>query len=365
MKKLLLVLVMSTVAGTTACKKEQPRQENYYAEGDVVLWKESNLPAGQDPVVIVVMGDGFVQNDYAVGGFFDTKADEMLEGLFAVEPYKTYRDYFEVYKLVLLSNERGITVTAPRIDGTPVRTVDTRLKLSVDGDNSTIIHLDPEAILREAVEVVGESELIRTAVIVLSNTTTTAGTCYMYDGTCCVAASTLGDNHIETNIHECGGHGIAKLGDEYENEPDAAISPDEAVAIEEIRNGMGGVWNYLGNIDLTGSYDAVHWKHYFNLSGYDVDLYEGGNYYGYGVWRGSYNTIMRYHWEDVWFNAPSREAIVRRIMKTAGVEFDFTEFLAKDVEAKPTTSPFGATPAVRYEWAHTPPVFMGKLPGGK
>ncbi len=71
------------------------------------------------------------------------------------------------------------------------------------------------------------------------------------------------------------------------------------------------------------------WKLYFSTPGYEaVGLYEGAMLYTRGVWRPEKVSCM----EDnrPYFNAPSREAIVRRIFRISGTNFDFNTFVSKD-----------------------------------
>ena len=57
-------------------------------------------------------------------------------------------------------------------------------------------------------------------------------------------------------------------------------------------------------------------------------MHEGGCLYEFGVWRPEYISCM----EDnrPYYNAPSREAIVRRIMRASGKTFNMEDFISKD-----------------------------------
>ena len=57
-------------------------------------------------------------------------------------------------------------------------------------------------------------------------------------------------------------------------------------------------------------------------------IVEGGEYFAYGIWRPENESMMRNN--QPYFNAPSREAIVKRIMKLAGEKFTFESFAQKD-----------------------------------
>ena len=134
-------------------------------------------------------------------------------------------------------------------------------------------------------------------------------------------------------VHEGGGHGFGRLLDEYkyynEHIPNDVIS--------QVKSWRSKDPYYGYNIDFTGDPAKVHWGHYFNRDGYDaVGMYEGASLYHIGVWRPEYMSCMddnRYY-----FNAPSREAIVRRIMRASGSTFNIETFVKNDkVKADPTT----------------------------
>ena len=87
---------------------------------------------------------------------------------------------------------------------------------------------------------------------------------------------------------------------------------------------------WYDNLSVTGKMHEVPWSHlifdnrYSNL----VDIYEGGFMYSRGVFRSEQNSCMNNN--VPYFNAISRESIVRRIKKYAGETFSFEEFVAND-----------------------------------
>lgn len=56
---------------------------------------------------LVFMGDGFVDKDMAVGGKYERKMNAAMEQFFAVEPYKSLRDHFNV---------KGVKVVSPNAE---------------------------------------------------------------------------------------------------------------------------------------------------------------------------------------------------------------------------------------------------------
>jgi hypothetical protein len=125
--------------------------------------------------------------------------------------------------------------------------------------------------------------------------------------------------------HEAGGHGFGGLADEYVNYDTETIPADEKLSAQSWQaNG------FFGNVDFTNDLATIRWKHFIGLTNYTyVGAYEGAYYYGHGVWRPESSSCMisniRY------FNAPSREQIVKRIMSRSGGTYSFSNFQANDV----------------------------------
>ena len=67
-----------------------------------------------------------------------------------------------------------------------------------------------------------------------------------------------------------------------------------------------------------------------------VNAFEGGYYFSYGVWRPEVSSCMIYN--EKYYNAPSREAIVKRIYNTAGIPYTFEDFVTRDYEKSPSQS---------------------------
>ena len=94
------------------------------------------------------------------------------------------------------------------------------------------------------------------------------------------------------------------------------------------------------------------------MSGYEsVSLYEGGCLYAQGVWRPEYISCM----EDnrSYYNAPSREAIVRRICKASGTPFSMSSFTANDKVRSDNTRAAG-TRAPELFVPLAPPILIDK-----
>lgn len=308
-----------------------------YLDGEVSEIQRFSNPEVTKAVNLVILGDGFTEADYMYGGTFDTAVDEAVEAFFSVEPYPTYRDYFSVYKVVAYSQQSGATVLQDFVNSTVKRqTRKTAFSSILEGGESTGISCDYEKVFTYAqkVDVINEDDLPNTTVLLIINLDVYAGTASMWTSGEGIAMCPTGESFKEIIYHEGGGHAFAKLYDEYMYY--ATTYPDEdANELKEYREAAGSVWKWGANISLTDNRDEVHWGHYFALPKYDmVGIYEGADRYQRGIWRPEVNSCMN---DNVpYFNAPSREAIVRRIMSVNNKGFNYDEFYLKDKTDNPS-----------------------------
>lgn len=301
-----------------------PQQEGYgftVEDGEVEIYQLAMRGKG---INLVFMGDGYVQSDVVVGGKYEQDITEAIRLFFAIEPYKSYRDYFNVYVVTAVSNERGITV------GNRVK--DTRFGTSFVGLVGSDMRTNSDDCFTYAKKA-PIPNLSTTTIVLLANSGRYGGTTHLWDDGSCIAicpVSTLPAPQDFRAIvqHEAGGHAFAKLDEEYVNNP-AEIS---GLALDnfkkQVRNG------FYANVDLTDDLSKIKWAHFIGLEKYaDVSAFEGGSCFLYGVWRPENNSCMRD--ASAYYNAPSREAIVKRIMALSGEEYNFDEFVKKDIIEKP------------------------------
>ena len=326
-----------------------------YVDGEVRLIMEECAGAPQ-PVHLIFTGDGFIEEDYNDGGAFDQALETAVNAFFSLEPYASYKDYFRVSAVAAYSQERGATVKS-NMTGCKAQTRNTVFSSTLDGGNSTGIGCNYDRVFSYALKVPGvtDAELDNTTVFVLINLDVYAGTCMMMATGRSVSMCPTGSSFGKVVTHEGGGHGFGRLLDEYRY-----YNESLPVDNQNLINSWRASDPYFGyNISLTGDRELVHWKHYFDIAGYEaVGMYEGAYLYNMGAWRPEYISCM----EDnrPYYNAPSREAIVRRIMKASGSTFDFDDFLAKDARALSSGAVMAAqAPAVPYDFVPlAPPVLI-------
>ena len=151
----------------------------------------------------------------------------------------------------------------------------------------------------------------------------------MYDDASYVAYMLNGVSRVVN--HEGGGHGVGRLLDEYVEDSENSVPSAETKAQLEKE------WTDFGrgaNIDLHADVTQTRWSRLAADSRYAAEAlgaYEGAGTFGRQVYRPTQNSMMRYN--DLPFNAPSREAIYRYVMQESegpGWEYDYETFVEFD-----------------------------------
>ena len=348
----------------TRCKVTQYNYE--HAEDEVLTLQSASKGDG---VNIVFLGDGYNAKDISEGKLL-TNINEAVEHFFNIEPYKSYRDYFNVYTAISVSPESGIggvnTIIHNRFNTTAKGGV-TLGGRNADGSDYT-------AIFEYACKAptVNNENLDETLIVMIPNTEDYGGICYMYDDGAAIAYCPMSDYGYPTDFrgviqHEAGGHGFGKLGDEYIYH-NAFIDACDCTCCGHVEALMGAFEKgWFQNLSLTGKMNEVPWSHLIFHEKYNqiVDIFEGGYMHTRGVFRSEQNSCMN---NDIpYYSTISREVIVKRIKAIAGEEYSFEEFVANDVldagtvETASTRSDIHATIA-RPAMHRSTPVFMGERP---
>ncbi|MGM9786395.1 MAG: M64 family metallopeptidase [Candidatus Cryptobacteroides sp.] len=296
-----------------------------YADGEVSRYRTESAGA-PSPVHLIIMGDGYIQDDYAEGGAFDRDVENAVNALFSVEPFLTYQNWFRVSTVAVYSQERGATVLKD-MTGCPSQTKNTAFSSVLEGAGTTAVSCDMEKVFSYARKVPGVSDdqLKNTTVLLLVNLNVYAGTCMMERTGRSVSICPVGPSFTNIVVHEGGGHGFGRLVDEYRY-TDADLPSTSKDAVLEWRT-VDPYYAY--NVSFTNDKSQAHWGSYIGRTGYDaVGFFEGGLLYTRGVWRPERISCM----EDnrFYYNAPSREAIVRRIYRASGSSFSMDAFYASD-----------------------------------
>ena len=296
---------------------------DYSADGEVTTLQTASVGNGVD---VVLMGDAYSDRMIADGTYAaDMKA--MMDAFFSEEPYKSHKDYFNVYAVNVVSeNEVYDEYTSTALAGWFGEGT------AVGGDDDTCFTYGLNAI--------SDVRMDEALIIVAMNSEAYAGTCYMYypsDGDYssgpAVAYFPVGSDSeqlAQLVHHEAGGHGFAKLADEYSYEEYGEMSQQEITDQYRPLEPYG----WWKNVDFTDDLQSVKWSHFLEDERYDgegLGVFEGACTYWTGAWRPTENSIMRHNTGG--FNAPSREAIYYRIHKLANGdswEYDYEDFVEYD-----------------------------------
>ena len=345
-------------------------------EKGVFVLQEATMGTGTD---IIIMGDGFSKNHFGQGGNYEDIMLQAYEDMFSVEPFRSLKDYFNVYYInaVSVDDHDAQPLNNGAVQGNANTVFNTKFKqnsTNITGNSDAVESYAKQAIRHKGgrggtkctSETEVESRVNRSLMIVMANVACHAGTCQINYGTkndycpyssiAYCALNTNLERRRLTLAHEAGGHGFGKLADEYGG--------------SFINSFSIGDWNNLINDHGWGVYRNVneHWTAQEKADGWSKDFrdtytdesnvywtellapdYDYTRSEGLGIYRGAftydnlycrptYNSLMRDQFSSNgnYFNAISRWAIWYRLMKltgsTSATDFksSLNEFIAFD-----------------------------------
>ena len=327
---------------------------------------------GSNPVTIVVTGDGFTASQQDL---FVNLAHAGIDKLFETEPYKTYKDWFNVYIMSAVSQESGASITDGQGNITTERNTYFKSKWGATSysDMSADLNKVYSFVESRCPDIVnGLFPLDNLCVILLINDSRYGGICHMFSNGQAVAmvpytdsgaamgwpfpqfiASSDSDPTSGTRyltgeeldaighsqgdwrnvvLHEFGGHAFGRLLDEY-----WYSSYNTSPTI------IDQAWPVPAGLNVSGSYDNVPWKSAL-LDNKDALVQMDANYGRIGVYQGGDVSVL-YRWRSEmvscmidnrpYYSAWQRYLIVKRIMELSGGSFNFQTFLNNDVTADP------------------------------
>lgn len=341
---------------------------------------------GRKKNVIAILADGFTAGEL---DRFELLAKSAVDYLFSVEPYKSYKDYFTVYLFRVPSNESGAGVSDG--NGNIITPVDNYFG-SYWGESS---YSDMKAnagtvqnYLREHCPEVVSGELPYTSVpsVLLINDNRYGGICHIYGGDWSYAQVPYQYNggairwsfpkyqavnarddsegcrettdeerdemgrHVgdwrNTFLHEFGGHGYARLTDEYWSSTTKYTEPGAV---------SGHSYSVPYALNASGFYEDTPWQ--ADLLDHLEEWVDRNPDYGrIGIWHGGMASLY-FRWRSEktscmidnrpYFSTWQRILIVRKIMEKTGETFSMEDFLAKDVTTDPVRPAPNASPEDR------------------
>ena len=301
--------------------KDMPEPQHYVSKdyskhGEVTTLQKATVGKGID---FVIMGD--IYSDRMIAdGTYESHMRTAVDQFFALEPFKSFRNMFNVYMVT------AVSAVEQMFKGSTAFST----QYPPEGGNG-MYGYDPLAV-EFSQKATGKENMDDVISVVLVNDPGTAGICLMADpeteNNNWGSGYTLSYFPISSDIsslqylmnHETGGHGFAKLADEY------IIGWSYVDAMEKIEALKRIEWGWYKNIDFTDNPAEAKWSKFISDPRYaseNVGLFEGGYTYKYGVWRPTENSIMNTAMYGI-FNAPSREAIYYRLHKLAyGADWEY------------------------------------------
>ena len=289
---------------------------DYSRDGEVIVLQQSTEGNGID---VVLMGDGF-SDRLIEDGTYDNYMQNVLNAIFIKEPFATYRDMFNVYEVVAVSENENLHGN-------------TRFDCNYDGGDKALMRQYALKALKSDFE-----RLKEVAIVIVCNEDI-RGVTYL-DGPSVSAHSDYGTgisymyvpnrDDIGTIVHEWG-HAFAKLGDEYDS-----VNIPAAYDFESFQLYCEG--GYYKNIDVVNDPSKIKWSKFLTDSRYGsfgLGVFAGAYAFKNGFYRPSQTSIMNGSNISDEFNAPSREAIYYRIHKLAyGDEwqYDYETFVQQDLK---------------------------------
>lgn len=300
-------------------------------------------------IEIVLIGEAYTDVDIATG-YYKQVMEFAKEALFAIEPMKSYRDYFNVHLVYAVSRDAFISKSGGST------------ALGVEIDNSDWFYVSTAMYyLPDYCKVVPKGNYIPTVGVVVNgaNGGVTTLEHYMLRPNYAFTGFIHGNRRRSRDvfIHETVGHGFGLLGDEYlkygnDGTPQEEIPESEK---EKLRSAHNKGW-FL-NLSLTDDPKSVYWSHLIGHPQYSyVGIYQGGYYYAKGIWKSENYSLMDDE-SNYYFNTICRELIVKSTLEWAGEEYTFEKFLAKDSDEGRQKSTFQNSQLIQKpQNRHQPPI---------
>lgn len=247
---------------------------------------------GDNRLDLVFVGDGYTSSQMAT---YRAHVNTVVSGLFAYEPFTTYRNYFRITAVEVVSAESGV-------DNDPAQGVLRNTAMDMAfwcGGTERLLCVN----VTKAYNFARGGAADVDQVVALANSTKYGGAGYTSSN----LGTASGGNGAARDIviHELG-HSMGDLADEYD---------------------YGGSATYTGpelspaNVSIyTASQLAAQQRKWHRWLGVNnpafdglVDAYQGGNYSVAGVYRPTFNSMMRSLARP--FNLPSAEALIRELYR--------------------------------------------------
>lgn len=288
---------------------------DYSHDGELVCLQKASKGKG---IELVFLGDGYLDRDMAPGGKYEAIMRRWLEQLFVYEPLKSFREWFTIYTIKVVSRHDAFGST------------DFERRLTEDitdgsGEFGNEIKVLYEPVREYLAKALPSGDPSSHRVVVFMNTETSVGRSfcsYGGDDYCRAWIFDSIDRRPTTLNHELG-HGLGWLADEYVEYDSACPDPEKFSKT-------------AANIDWLSDPSKVKWSRFLRDSRYaneGLGVFKGA-FYAYGLYRPTENGMMRNDLQKgAVFSAPCREQLYKNIMRWgngSGWVYDYETFVKYD-----------------------------------
>ena len=256
-----------------------------YADGSVINEQTHTLGSG---IPIVFLGDCYDAADIASGSYL-ADIEEAIGYFFDIEPYKSYKDYFDVYTVFGKSEDSGVGSV------NTIREAKFGTQYSLTGGS---LESNDSNAFNYARIAVPNMDMTKGLVVMVLNSEDYGGVTYMWNDGSAISVCPKSTDPYPYDFrglvqHEAGGHGFGKLADEYIYKNTFIQTCDCLYQhLGEFYKGKANGW--YKNLSDTSDREAVPWGHliYHPTYANTVDIYEGGFFHTRGIYRSEPNSCM-------------------------------------------------------------------------
>lgn len=284
---------------------------DYSMDGTTFTLQEHTAGKG---LKVVILGEAYSDRLIA-DGTYRRDAEMAMEAFFSKEPYTSFRDYFDVYAVNVVSRNEVIGEN-------------TAFQTSYEFERNTF-ETDPTIAIDyiSKMQETNYSAAHVTSMILMKTKAPFRSNNWSYsdDFSAAFCQNNSDDPESLKSLihHEACGHGFGKLDDEYVEFEGTYPYPEAIRSLHTINESM--------NVDVTNDPNEIVWSYFLTDMRYEkekIGIYEGAIYYPKGAYRATETSIMLGNTGR--FNAPSRQSIYRRIMEKSGGVYSFEAFLEYD-----------------------------------
>lgn len=305
-----------------------------YEYDKYIVVNKASVGKGVD---VVILGDFFKPEDLKKGGKWEEAINIFMDYMFAMEPYKSYRDYFNVYAVPHSGEYELPEIGSGEVVETPFATYKGTDEYTTDGVSSnklqmaeaykyayehTPVKADKGTLKDLTVGLVLNTDKRKYGVVAWSNNVNQYEDC----GMSLTPIPIFGGDLTTMFGHEMLGHGFGGFCENYFS-GNGTFPPDQTFRSHQEK------YQTRLDVEFTDNPDQFvnrAWAELYKMGYRNVRIVEGAQNMRYGIWRAFWISVMgngdkgSTSGEVFYYNPVQREIILRTIYKLAGLEDEYS-----------------------------------------